>query len=109
MEKKETWKKVLEFPKYEVSNMGRIRKKSTKVKGEYKYLKNTVGAKGFLVIGLQGKDKRCVRTVHKIVAKAFISNPRRNNFVNHINGDIKDNSVNNLEWVPNTIYSNKNK
>lgn len=50
---------------------------------------------GYLITEIDGK----IEQVHKLIALTYVSNPRNHSSINHINGNITDNNVNNLEWV----------
>jgi len=38
--------------------------------------------------------------VHRLVAQHFIDNPNDFRYVTHIDGDLSNNHVDNLEWIP---------
>ena len=57
--------------------------------------------KGYLKIGLFQNGKLYKRRVNRLVAQAFISNPDNLPQVNHKDGNKKNNSYTNLEWVTN--------
>ena len=50
------------------------------------------------MVQLSKDNKVSLHLVHRLVARAFIPNPERKPFVNHINGVKTDNTVGNLEW-----------
>lgn len=88
------WQPIHDFEGvYEVSKNGDIRiVKSGKLKTPQK-MKN-----GYMQVLLwKGKQAKGF-LVHRIVAEAFIENPRCCTDVNHIDGDKQNNCVSNLEW-----------
>lgn len=52
-------------------------------------------SKGYDLVWYEGKNRR----VHRLVAETYLPNPLKKCCINHINGDKKDNRVENLEWV----------
>ena len=95
--KKEEWKEIdwiVGYEKlYEVSNFGNIRYLDTQKN------KKSCNSRGYRVISLaNGNGKPKVITVHRLVAIAFIPNPKNLPYVNHKNGIKSDNRVSNLEW-----------
>ena len=53
---------------------------------------------GYLRLGLRTRGERKYFNVHRLVAQSFIPNPDDKPYVNHIDGDKSNNSVENLEW-----------
>ena len=91
----EVWKQYLDT-QYEVSNLGNVRNKNTKV-----VLSQEDTGNGYLCVGLQIDKGVYKKTrVHRMVAMTFLEFQRteERNEVDHINGNKSDNSVDNLRW-----------
>jgi len=90
----EEWKNVPNFEAYEVSSMGRFRRKK-----DCRYLSGTCSHNGYLHVGFTSKGKQYFKLAHRIVAEAFLVPTSPNHcVVNHINYVRNDNRVSNLEW-----------
>lgn len=112
----EIWHKVKDYEKYlEVSNLGNVRtidrnvsqgNHSLFIKGKLCSLR--LKKNGYLQIDLRlGDKKRKWFLVHRLVAIAFIKNPKGLKTVDHINNNKQDNRVENLQWLTNKDNTNK--
>lgn len=111
----EEWRDIANFEGlYLISNLGHV-------KSVERYKRNNTGTQfvnerlrvltpdkdGYLKVCLSKDGKRYVRSVHRLVAEAFIPNPDNLPVINHKNEDKQDNKVENLEWCTvryNTMY-----
>lgn len=90
----EEWKALNEpFEKYAVSNTGLIKTiKNNKIHSQFErydgYMQATLHSNG------KGKNFK----VHRLVAMMFLDNENNLPYVNHKDGNKKNNSVDNLEW-----------
>lgn len=117
---KEIWKDIKGFENYQVSNLGRIKRKGKimfikddKQKRKYykrydelimKQFKDNVG---YYTVTLNCHRKR----VHRLVAEAFLKKSKGKNVINHIDCNKLNNCVNNLEFCTykeNSIHASKN-
>jgi len=56
-------------------------------------------SKGYLTVWFTHNKKNQSKKVHRLIAETFVPNPQNKAQVNHIDGNKKNNSVKNLEWV----------
>ena len=105
----ELWKDIDGFEgKYAISNLGNVY--SYYLGRNLKFNKNRSGNYVGVVLLKDGKQYRF--QVHRLVAKAFIPNPKNLPQVNHKNEIQDDNRVENLEWCDqqyNSTYNNLHK
>ncbi len=100
----EVWKDIKGYEGlYQVSNLGKIRSLRCWTGRIYlvrnKILNPSKNQKGYLQVQLckNGKRKQCL--VHRVVAEIFISHyDKKQDIVNHIDGNKLNNIVENLEW-----------
>lgn len=118
VEEQEIWKDIEGFDGwYQVSNKGNVR--SWKCRGhrgvrakEPKLLNPSTSRCGYYTVGLHDQNEKMYgRRVSRLVAIEFIYNPENKPEVNHIDGNKKNNNVENLEWATskeNVRHANRN-
>lgn len=87
------WKRIEGFDSYQISTEGEIKNKN----GEL--LKPFIVGKGYLQVHLFQSGVRTKLYIHRLVAEAFVENAFGCKEVNHKDGNKKNNSASNLEWV----------
>lgn len=96
----ECWKIIIDYPEYEISNMGRI--KYPIRKGEKPYRNRItyggISGDGYKTFGLRDNDTIKKIAIHRLVADAFITNINNYKIVNHKDGNKLNNKIDNLEW-----------
>lgn len=99
----EEWKPVKDFELfYEVSDKGRVRSLD-RVDSMNRHKKGVLkspcnNGRGYMCVNLKAHGKQKQKSIHRLVAEAFIPNPDNLPEVNHKDGNKANNCVDNLEW-----------
>jgi len=111
----EIWKDIEGYEGfYQISNKGKVKslkriinkRDGRKCYVKEKILKQVPDKDGYAKCSLTCfKGRRKPIIVHRVIAKNFICNPQNKPQVNHIDGNKKNNDLNNLEWV--TLSENR--
>ena len=110
----EKWKPIPSYEGlYEASDLGRIRSvahtiahprnKEMSYQRNGKIRKPRYDKNGYAIINLTKDGKFKTYKVHRLVAQAFIPNPNNYQQIDHINGKVYDNRVENLRWCTNQM------
>lgn len=96
----ETWKEILGYEGYYISNMGRV-KRYVKQYKKYILLTQQENCKsGRMYIKIKNKGL----SVARLVGFAFVEgHSNENNTIDHKDGNIKNNKADNLQWVSQSI------
>lgn len=94
----ERWKPCPGFYKnYEISDLGRLKSKLRRRNGSY-IRKPWINKDGYYVLSLNKGERRIAKTIHRLVALAFVPKVKGKMCLNHKDGDKLNNCAENLEW-----------
>lgn len=119
MKQEEIWRDIPTYlGLYQASNWGRIRTYPKNVQfynSNGEEIKMIIGGEiitqveyknGYVCVHLLDKNNRSSQLVHRLVAMAFIPNPKQFPCVNHKDENKSNNCVDNLEWCSYKYNSN---
>jgi hypothetical protein len=101
----EVWREAVGWEGlYSVSNLGRVRREDWGIPrfNSIKLLKAHPAGGRYPKVVLCGKHKgkvKATRSVHRMVAEAFVENPSNKPQIHHVNANVMDARASNLEWT----------
>ena len=90
----EEWAVIEEFPNFLISNKGRVKDRDT---GRIK--KVHISNQGYPQVSFIEGSKNSQRSIHRLMATAFVDGGGPGLIVRHIDEDKTNYSLDNLEWV----------
>jgi hypothetical protein len=99
----ETYKKIEGFENYSVSDHGNVINDKTG-----RIMKGTDNGRGYLRVYLTNNKTKQNKSIHQLVAAAFLLNPENKHCVDHIDNDKQNNNIINLRFATHS-QNNQNK
>lgn len=100
------WKPIKDFEGYFINELGQV-KSIRSCKGTKEIiLKDSKNQQGYKTISMIKNGKVYTKTLHRLLMETFKPNKDNLPCINHIDGNILNNSLDNLEWC---TYSHNNK
>jgi hypothetical protein len=100
------WKPIKGFDGYFINEFGEVKSTRTYKGTKEKILKSHKNQQGYLVYTLMRFGKPYLRPLHRLLMENYKPNKENLPCINHIDGNILNNSLDNLEWCS---YSHNNK
>lgn len=95
------WRPIIGYPGYYISREGEV---LSLVNSKYRILKTWPNQYGHQYVSLSNEFGKTKVSVHRLVAQAFLQNPRNAPAAMHLDDDPTNNCANNLKWC--TIAEN---
>jgi len=106
----EKWARITDFPRYSVSNLGRVRRDVPGPGTQAGRILNPPIDGPYRRVALRHNGRTRFKRVHSLVAEHFIGPRPEGAHVNHVDGDKLNNAWWNLEYVTpkeNTLHQHK--
>lgn len=101
----ETYKTIIDFKNYEISNLGNVRNVNSN-----KILSNCVGKRGYQSVKLVDGPIRKTKTIHRLLGIYFLNDGNDGSFiVDHIDNNKLNNDLSNLQITTKRINSTKDR
>lgn len=88
----EIWIQIKNYPKYQISNLGRI-------KSGRGLLKPFINRAGYLAVSIYNENGRKYKWVHRLLGEHFVVGYEEGYVVDHKDGNPLNNSLSNLQWI----------